>query len=47
MTTAHRPTWNAAKGGNAQSGNIMIAPTRTYSAKDLPAHKLLKSRHDG
>lgn len=46
MTTAHRPTWHTAKGGTEQGGNVLINPSRGYSAKDLPAHKTLKERHD-
>ena len=44
MTTAHRPTWHTAKGGTEQGGNVLINPSRGYSAKDLPAHKTLKER---
>ena len=46
MTTAHRPTWHTAKGGTEQGGNVLINPSRGYSAKDLPAHKTLKERQD-
>lgn len=44
MTTAHRPTWNAAKGGSEQGGNLLVNPTRNYSAKDLPANTAIKYR---
>ena len=44
MTTAHRPTWNSAKGGSEQGGNLLVNPTRSYSAKDLPANTSLKYR---
>ena len=44
MTTAHRPTWNSAKGGSEQGGNLLVEPSRAYSSKDLPAHQTLKSR---
>ena len=44
MTTAHRPTWNAARGGSEQGGNLLVNPTRAYSALDLPAHTKLKYR---
>lgn len=47
MTTAHRPTWNSAKGGSEQGGNVLIQPSRNYSAKDLPGHLSLKTRHGG
>ena len=42
MTTAHRPTWNSAKGVQNQGGSILVQPTRAYSAKDLPGHLKLK-----
>lgn len=44
MTTAHRPTWNAASGGSEQGGSILVQPSRTYSSRDLPAHLVLKTR---
>jgi protein CWC15 len=47
MTTAHRPTWNSVKGGSEQGGNILVQPSRQYSAKDMPAHLKLKTRHEG
>lgn len=47
MTTAHRPTWNAAVGGKDQSGNRSIAPTKAYSSRDLPGHTTLKVRRAG
>ncbi len=47
MTTAHRPTWNTAKGGSEQGGNLLVEPSRAYSALDLPAHLKLKSRQIG
>lgn len=46
MTTAHRPTWNSAKGSD-QGGNQLVVPSRNYSAKDMPAHLKLKTRHEG
>ena len=45
MTTAHRPTWNSAKG--ATSSNVVVQPKRHYSALDMPAHKDLKQRATG
>lgn len=39
MTTAHRPTFDAARGKDNSS-----APTRQYSSRSLPAHKALKYR---
>ena len=47
MTTAHRPTFNTAKGGSEQGGNLLVIPTRAYSVLDLPGHKKLKSRKIG
>eukprot|EP00922_Rhytidocystis_sp_ex-Travisia-forbesii_P039197 GHVS01058329.1.p1 GENE.GHVS01058329.1~~GHVS01058329.1.p1 ORF type:complete len:225 (+),score=51.50 GHVS01058329.1:78-752(+) len=44
MTTAHRPTWQQAMGGESQGGNRMSA-TGKQSARDLPGHKSLKTRH--
>ena len=44
MTTAHKPTWHAAKGGSNQGGNVLVTPTRQYSSKDMPAHLNLKTR---
>lgn len=47
MTTAHRPTWHAAKGGSEQGGNVLVNPSRAYSSKDMPAHTSLKERAPG
>ena len=40
MTTAHRPTWKPAVGiyikylgGSEQGGNLLVTPTRSYSAR--------------
>ena len=49
MTSAHRPTWNAAKGTGASGvsiGNYMTggAATRSRHGRDLPAHTGLKYR---
>lgn len=44
MTTAHRPTWNAAVGGSEQGGSKMYVPSRQYSAKDLPGQTKMKER---
>jgi hypothetical protein len=41
MTTAHRPTWNTAKG---KIDSSLILPTRAYSSKDLQSHGNLKKR---
>lgn len=47
MTTAHRPTWAPAIGGEEQGGNRMFVASKMLSAKDLPAHKTLKLRQPG
>ncbi len=48
MTTAHRPTWNSARGGGSeQGGNVLVQPKRNYSALDMPAHLKLKERQPG
>lgn len=39
MTTAHRPTFDAARGQNHVG-----APTRQFASRSLPAHKVLKYR---
>ena len=44
MTTAHRPTWQAAKGGEEQGGQRIFAPSRQTSAKDAASHTQLKFR---
>eukprot|EP00916_Digyalum_oweni_P014096 GHVL01023102.1.p1 GENE.GHVL01023102.1~~GHVL01023102.1.p1 ORF type:complete len:194 (+),score=39.28 GHVL01023102.1:73-654(+) len=44
MTTAHRPTWAPAVGGNGQGGNRMLAPTTKLHSKDQPGQTTLKSR---
>ena len=47
MTTAHRPTWNPALASKDQGGNRAIAPSFSYSSRDLPGHKTLKVRQPG
>ncbi|KAK9853930.1 hypothetical protein WJX84_008316 [Apatococcus fuscideae] len=47
MTTAHRPTWAPAKGGEEQGGNRMYVPSRMASAKDQPGQLTLKFRQEG
>ena len=44
MTTAHRPTWAPAKGGEEQGGTRIFAPSRQFSAKDQAAQTKLKFR---
>lgn len=47
MTTAHRPTWAPAKGGEEQGGNRLFVASRAMSAKDQPGHTKLKFRQLG
>ncbi|KAA3454674.1 protein CWC15-like protein A [Gossypium australe] len=47
MTTAARPTWQPAKGGNEQGGTRIFGPSQKYSSRDLAAHTTLKPRKDG
>ncbi|UPR04781.1 pre-mRNA-splicing factor Cwf15/Cwc15 [Chloropicon primus] len=44
MTSAARPTWAPAKGSEDQGGSKMFGSRTSYSSKDLPGHKELKSR---
>ncbi|KAH7574717.1 hypothetical protein JRO89_XS03G0334700 [Xanthoceras sorbifolium] len=46
MTTAARPTWAPAKGGNEQGGTRIFGPSQKYSSRDLAAHTNLKPRLD-
>eukprot|EP01068_Selenidium_serpulae_P008935 Selendium_serpulae@DN5108_c0_g1_i1.p1 len=45
MTTAHRPTFHNALGGDNQGGNLVLSRTEKLCARDLPGHKKLKTRH--
>lgn len=47
MTTAHRPTWAPAKGGEEQGGNRLFVASRQVSAKNQPGHLKLKFRQLG
>ncbi|KAF5730451.1 hypothetical protein HS088_TW19G00040 [Tripterygium wilfordii] len=47
MTTAARPTWAPAKGGNEQGGTRIFGPSQKYSSRDLAAHTTLKPRREG
>ena len=51
MTSAHRPTWNAAKasGSTTVSGGYYHGglASRSRHGRDLPAHTSLKYRGDG
>ena len=47
MTTAHRPTFNAAIGGEAQGGGRYIAGVTRTHVHDLPGQMSIKRRQDG
>eukprot|EP00918_Siedleckia_nematoides_P023054 GHVU01049647.1.p1 GENE.GHVU01049647.1~~GHVU01049647.1.p1 ORF type:complete len:122 (-),score=25.65 GHVU01049647.1:1094-1459(-) len=47
MTTAHRPTWHSALGGENQSGNKLQGGTKGVSVKDQRGHLTLKTRKPG
>ncbi|KAJ3672652.1 hypothetical protein LUZ60_007373 [Juncus effusus] len=47
MTTAARPTWAPAKGGNEQGGTRIFGPSQKYSSRDMAAHTSLKPRREG
>eukprot|EP00897_Mesotaenium_endlicherianum_P001870 jgi/Mesen1/1710/ME000138S00564 len=47
MTTAARPTWAPAKGGEEQGGARMFGPSQKYSSRDLASHTKLKTRKEG
>ncbi|KAL6006745.1 hypothetical protein ACLOJK_032239 [Asimina triloba] len=45
MTTAARPTWAPAKGGQEQGGTRIFGPSQKYSSRDLASHTALKPRY--
>lgn len=46
MTTAHRATWKAARGGLQEEGSFRLhAPSVAVSSKDAPTERTLKKRH--
>ncbi|KAM5578028.1 hypothetical protein ABKV19_008377 [Rosa sericea] len=47
MTTAARPTWAPAKGGNEQGGTRIFGPSQKYSSRDIASHTTLKPKKDG
>lgn len=47
MTTAARPTWAPAKGGQEQGGTRIFGPSQKYSSRDIASHTSLKPRKDG
>lgn len=47
MTTAHRATWKAARGGIQEEGSFRLhVPSAAVSSKDAPTERTLKLRQD-
>ncbi|GAW79364.1 hypothetical protein, conserved [Plasmodium gonderi] len=44
MTTAHRPTWYNAIGGENQGGNRKVSQTAKVCSRDMPSHTKMKMR---
>uniref|UniRef100_A0A7S3RAR0 Cwf15/Cwc15 cell cycle control protein n=1 Tax=Dunaliella tertiolecta TaxID=3047 RepID=A0A7S3RAR0_DUNTE len=47
MSTAHRPTWAPAVGGEEQGGARWYAPSKQQSVHNMPGHTKLKFRQEG
>ncbi|XP_058810238.1 spliceosome-associated protein CWC15 homolog [Phymastichus coffea] len=47
MTTAARPTFDPAKGGQGRGEKDLSAISKQYSSRDLPSHTKLKYREHG
>jgi protein CWC15 len=47
MTTAHRPTWNAAQGSDTQGGSLRGVVSRANSKFDAPGQTKLHYRQEG
>ena len=47
MTTAHRPTFEPARGGTGKNEGDLSKLSQQYSSKDMPSHKILKYRQSG
>nr|CAD7397097.1 unnamed protein product [Timema cristinae] len=47
MTTAARPTFEPARGGQGRGEKDLSAMSRQYSSRDLPSHNKLKYREHG
>jgi hypothetical protein len=45
MTTAARPTFEPARGGQGRGEKDLSAISRQYSSRDLPSHNKLKYRY--
>jgi len=44
MTTAHRPTFDTARGGKGKNETDLAKISQQYSARDMPSHTVLKYR---
>ncbi|KAK0411871.1 hypothetical protein QR680_005889 [Steinernema hermaphroditum] len=47
MTTAHRPTFDTARGGSGRSEGDLSKFSQQYSSKDMPSHLTMKYRQKG
>ncbi|MCP9260763.1 Protein CWC15-like protein A [Dirofilaria immitis] len=47
MTTAHRPTFEPARGGSGRNEGDLSKLSQQYSSKDMPSHTKLKYRQKG
>uniref|UniRef100_A0A915B2K9 Uncharacterized protein n=1 Tax=Parascaris univalens TaxID=6257 RepID=A0A915B2K9_PARUN len=47
MTTAHRPTFEPARGGTGRNEGDLAKLSQQYSSKDMPSHTKLKYRQKG
>jgi len=47
MTTAHRPTFDTAKGGTGKNEGDLSKLSQQYSSKDMPSHTKMKYRQRG
>lgn len=47
MTTAHRPTFEPARGGTGKNEGDLAKLSQQYSSKDMPSHTKLKYRQPG
>lgn len=47
MTTAHRPTFDPARGGTGKNEGDLSKLSQQYSSRDMPSHNKLKYRQKG
>jgi protein CWC15 len=47
MTTAHRPTFDPARGGTGKNEGDLSKLSQQYSSRDMPSHMSLKYRQKG